>query len=268
VRPSRDEIRAQLEALSPPEPRPEFTARLEARLRAVDLRVGDLEGDPGVRRWRAGPGFLALGAVAAIAIVLFALLPEQSGSRVGVTGTPPAAQPEGGAATPVEPSASTTTTLASGPATSVPGRTGGAGPTATVAPGDRSGPSPGVPVLPAGPGTTIAATPTTRVRTEPTTTTRPPEPETLALACVAGQPEGQPGVQCDWSQSTAPSFAAYRVWRATGTEAKQVLTTIPVRTITRYVDRPGAGVQHYMVEALDAQNRVVGRSAIVEAVCC
>jgi hypothetical protein len=261
VKPSRDELRARLEQVSAPDPRPDFVARLAVRLRSIDPGAHDLGDDPGLRRPRAGPGFVALGAAAFILAVLLALLP--AGDRqIEVTGTPSATQPdegEGGAR--IAPSSTTSTTVRSTETTLAESRPG-----ATVSPADRSGPSPGVPDLSRDPGVKDRPTSTTRPAPPPTTTK--PTTEPLALTCAAGRPEGQPGVRCDWSQSTAPAFAAYRLWRATGTEAKQVLTTIPNREVTSFVDRPTAGVHHYMVEALDAQNRVVGRSRVVEAVCC
>jgi hypothetical protein len=122
-------------------------------------------------------------------------------------------------------------------------------------------------MLPSGPVTTERPTDTTRPAPATTTTTTA-EPEVLNLNCVAGQPEGRPGVQCTWSQSTSPAFYGYRLWRATGTEAKQTIYSVSDRTTTTYIDRPVAGVQHYMVEAYDTGGRVSGRSAVVEVTCC
>jgi hypothetical protein len=265
MKPTRDELRARLEALdAAPAPRPAFVARLEARLQSIDPRLAVPEPPP-MRRHRALPGMVALGAAVTAIALLFALLPcGGDDRRLDSTGTPPAAEP-GDTAPPTTgaPPETTTTTL---PGPTVPG------PTSATSLPDRTG-TPGavVPSLPPGPGTTRPSPPTTQARTDrsTTTTTRPAEPEALTLTCVAGQPEGQPGIQCDWSQSTAPAFASYRLWRASGTAPKQQLTSIPVRTITRYIDRPPAGeVEHYQVEALDSQGRVVGRSPIVEAICC
>jgi hypothetical protein len=268
VTPSRDELQARLEALdAAPAPRAEFVSRLEARLQSIDPRLA-LPEPPPARRHRALPGLVALGVAAAAIAMVFTLLPEAGRDRrLGTTGNPPADAPasEAGPSTTVALSGTTTTLAGSPTASTVPSVS-----SPTSAP-DRSG-TPGavVPSLPPGPGTTRPSPVTTTPRTErSTTTTRPPEPEALSLSCVAGQPEGQPGIQCDWSQSTAPAFASYRLWRATGTDAKQQINSIPVRTITRYIDRPPAGdLEHYQVEALDSQGRVIGRSPIVEATCC
>lgn len=262
--PKRDELRTALERVDAPAPRPEFVERLGHRLQALDQTTPGKH-TPVFKRPPAF-GFLALGAVAVVVALLFGMAGKPTDPRLDVTGQPPAGQPEQGEPGPTAPPPSTTTSVVGGPVTTVV-PTGG--PATTLAP---SAPAPNavVPVLPPGP-TERPTTDTTRPRSQPTTTTTAPppaEPETLALTCVAGQPEGRPGIQCDWAQSTSAAFASYRVWRRTGSEAQQVVTTIPVRTITRYIDRPAAGVYDYMVEALDGQSRVVGRTAIVEVTCC
>jgi hypothetical protein len=269
VTPSRDELRAQLEGLDAPSPRPDFVRRLEARLQSIDPTAADAAPASTFRRRNAAPGFLALGAVAVLVAVLFLVLPRADDNRLGVTGRPPIEEP-GAVETPggtTVPATGTTTTAPGVTATTTVVRTDGA-PTTTRAGAPNSGGSQAVPSLPQAP-VTSEPTATTRPRPAPTTTTtKQAEPEVLAITCAGGQPEGQPGVQCDWSQSTSPAFASYKVWRATGTEARQLLTTIPVRTITRYIDRPGTGVFKYMVEAVDGQGRIVGRSTIFETSCC
>jgi hypothetical protein len=268
--PSRDELRAQLEGLEPPSPRPEFVERLGSRLQAMD-QLTERRHVPVFRRPPAF-GFLALAAVAVVVGILFTSLPDNGRDpRLDVFGPPSAHQPDQPEPDAVAPAAPTTTTTApvAPTGTTTPAARAG-GPTPTVDPNatgtDRL---PAVPELPAGPATTQKPTATTRPRSEPTTTTTaPPQLEALTLSCVAGQPEGSPGIQCDWSQSSAPSFYAYRLWRATGSEPKQQVTAIPSRAITRFIDRPGTGVWHYQVEVVDTSGQVVGKSPIVEATCC
>ncbi|MEY2568218.1 MAG: hypothetical protein QOE35_2747 [Actinomycetota bacterium] len=265
MKPSRDELRARLEGQAAPEPRTEFVDRLGHRLRAIDPSTADTH-VPVFRRppWR---GYVALAATAAVVALLFGVLPRGAhDGRVDVTGQPPAGQPEQGEPGPTAPpEVSTTTVPAAGTGTTI--AHGPNSPTTTV-------PSPAtnaVPVLPSGPVTTarpIATTRPPRPATTTTTTAPPAEPEALTLDCVAGQPEGSPGVQCQWSGSTSPTFYAYRLWRATGTEAKQAIYSVPNRTTTTYIDRPTTGLQHYMVEAYDSNGQVSGRSPVVEVTCC
>jgi hypothetical protein len=266
VKPSRDELRARLEGHTPPAPHEDFVNRLANRLRAIDPSTTGTH-VPVFRRppWR---GFVALAAAAAAVALLFGVLPNGGHDpRLDVTGRPPAGQPEQGEpGTTAPPAPSTTTVPGVGPGTTI-ARAPAVGPVTTLAPRAANNP---IPSLPAGPATTQRPTDTTRRpgAAPTTTTTAPAEPEALTLSCVAGQPEGSPGVQCDWSQSTAPAFYAYRLWRATGTGAKQSIYAVSNRTTTRYIDRPSTGLQHYMVEAVDNQGRVAGRSPVVEVTCC
>jgi hypothetical protein len=235
-------------------PRADFVARLERRLRTIDPRGAAAEPEPApdlLARRRPGPG-LALGAAAVVVAVLMLLLPGADTDRqLDITGRPAASAPDqlDGDVTTVVPGA-TTTTVTGAPADVPPSPT-------TTAVVDRT------PARPS-PLATDRPTDTTRpARPEPT---RPDAPEVLRLQCSAGPPEGRQAIACAWSQSSVAAFASYRLWRASGTEAKQVVFMTAERSTTRYVDRPAPGVGHrYQVEALDAQGRVIGRSPIVEA---
>ncbi|HUQ39988.1 MAG TPA: hypothetical protein VM030_07510 [Acidimicrobiales bacterium] len=100
----------------------------------------------------------------------------------------------------------------------------------------------------------------------------PPEAEhaALRLACIAGRPEGQPGVTCRWDRSDAPGFAAYRVMRKSADAEPAVLASITDRDRTFHLDRTveDGHSYAYAVQVMDGDGRVIARSEPVRVTCC
>jgi hypothetical protein len=238
TKPSRKELRDLLNAAARPEPRPAFVERLAARLRAVDnaetvVVVDHAPERP--RRWRVA--LPAVAATAVLAVVLVQATDTNDPARLDQAGS--ARQPETG-----EP---TTTTAAPTTSTLPPG------PTTTVA---VTRPAP------------VAPAPAPDRRPQSTTTTAKARVEPLRLSCAGSSEGGQPTITCRWSQPESRGVAQSRLWRERD-GAKRVLATVGADA-TQYVDRTveRGGSYQYLVEALDAEGRVVARSAAVRTVCC
>lgn len=116
--------------------------------------------------------------------------------------------------------------------------------------------------------------PTTSTTAKPTTsTTRPPTDttvQTLSFGCATGMPDGKPTASCRWSKTTAPGFHHYRLTReVVGTPRQEIFTTTD-HDVTGYVDhdlRVGANYS-YIIEAYDADGRLIAHSAPFHFTCC
>lgn len=286
MRPTLEEVKARLGeagAAPPPRPRPDFVDALESRLvaqaaggeDAAVLRVPGCEPAP-VRPRRV------LLALAAVGVVLAALVVAPSGqeppSRVRTVDMVPAMRPE-----PVSP------VSAPAPVAEpvIPPPEPAPSPAVTVVPAPRPRPvaEPGpkgaaVPV-PAPTTSTVppAATPTSPVSdpkpvSEPppatTTSPPPPAPEGLALRCHARTRAGGPQVSCEWSESTSPEFAGYRLMRKTASGAVVKVFATRERAARSFIDTAVKQGERYgyVVEAKDASGRVIARSGVASVTCC
>ena len=106
----------------------------------------------------------------------------------------------------------------------------------------------------------------------PTTTTTAPATtvQTLSLGCRSGMPDGVPTASCAWSKATAAGFHHYRLTReVVGTPRQEIFTTTD-HDVTGYVDhglQVGANYS-YIIEAYDADGRLIARSQPFHFTCC
>lgn len=260
----RRSLRLELERMgqeAAPPPSPRFAADLEQRLRA-EPRITVVEPAPVVVRPRYRG---AWAAVAAAVVAVLALIGPQGGGDVSVTTDDAAAT-------------STPTTRRPAPTTT---STTGASPTTTVAPVPAPAPvATTVPAPPARPTTTTTAVPRTTttiaavVGPEPvqlTTTTSTTIPIVrLELRCGATVTELGPKVTCAWSAFEDARLAKWRVYRAAGKDAKQLVWTSADAGVRSYEDSAVvAGTTYqYLVEAVNAEGRTLAKGGITEVACC
>ncbi|HET7487050.1 MAG TPA: hypothetical protein VFJ85_03920 [Acidimicrobiales bacterium] len=95
----------------------------------------------------------------------------------------------------------------------------------------------------------------------------PPAPvQTMTVACVAGRPEGIPGVSCQWGAVTGAG--RYQLYRKSGdgTEPQLIWSGTDLNHLDRAVV-DGAGYA-YAVKALNGDGAVIGAGGPVTVACC
>ena len=267
------DLLGRLEDSPTPEPSAAFVARLEAELRRMDQLVDADQlrsGSPRTRRARllvaAGPVAALTAAAAAAAVTL---LPGDPHPRRVTTADPGLSAPSP-SPTATEPPAQSPTTVVAPPW--LP---------ATAAPPVSAPPSRALRPAPTTPTTRAPAsndhrvgsvTPPPAVTTTvpAVTTTVAPKPETLSLSCAGAMVSGNPAVSCAWSQSSAPAFAGYRLYREVVGTPRVLVFSTSTRAQTSAGDKTvQAGTTYsYRVEAVDAAGNVVGSSAASSVSCC
>lgn len=253
-----------------PPPSPGFAARTEEHLRSLRT-VPVLAPAPRAPRRRIRPAWVPVAvAVAAVGAVVGLAIPR-GGHRVVVT-TGGGAVPSTSTSAPEPPSTTTVPTPATTAAPTAPATT-----TSTTPPATRPRPAPTTTTAaPATTTTTVApprpvettTAPTTRPPEPPTTTTTAPPVLPITLQCSRSNAGPPYTVSCTWSAVTDPAFAGWRLFRAVGTNPKQVAftSTDPAARSWTDADVTQGNVYHYLVEALAGDGRTIARSAVVEVV--
>ena len=271
------ELLGELGDATTPEPSALFVAKLEADLRTMDQTAEAeprREQAPRRRRARllvaAGPVAALTAAAAAAAVTL---LPSDPHPRQVTTADP-------GATAPAPPPASTTPSSVPTPTRVTappPWLPPAAAPPLPSTPSTTMAPRPAAPPAPAtGPGEQPTPTslpvhePVTTTVPHETTTTTAPTPQVLSLNCQGATVSGSPAVSCAWSQSSAPAFAWYRLYREAPGSNRVLVFSSNVRTTTSTGDTTAqAGTTYsYVIEATDAAGNAVGKSAPVIVSCC
>ena len=262
----------RLEESSAPEPSAAFVAKLEADLRAMD-QVGQaaVPQKRSTRRTRRARLLVVAAPVAALtaaaAAAAMTLLPSDPHPRRVTTADPGITVPARPADQPVQPAPTTSTPTTVAPPPWLPPVA--APPTTPTITTRRTTPAPGP-----GDHTVTTPAPPAGDRVSPTvppvTTTTTPPVETLTLHCGGGMPSGSPAVSCAWSQSTAASFAWYRLWREVAGSPHVLVFSSDNRPTTSYGDQTvQAGTTYvYKVEVTDSAGNVIGRSNAATVPCC
>ncbi|MGQ0519652.1 MAG: hypothetical protein ACT4PX_00690 [Actinomycetota bacterium] len=255
MRPGRKDVRRRLERMGQvpvPPPAPGFAARLEDRFGAGH-RVAVVADELALARSRRRA--VRLGLVAAAAAGLLAVAVPQGDQDVNV-----ATHGVSSSTT-----SSTTTTTTTRPPAVEPTTT-------TAAPAPLVTPT--TVVRPAAAATTTttapaAVTTTTTTAPPPVTTTTKPIAR-LELRCAPAWEDTVPVVTCTWTGSDDPTFAGWRLHRATNGGTKQVVFTSADRATRTYADRDvvAGGTYQYVIEAVSGAGRTLAKGGVVEVACC
>lgn len=84
----------------------------------------------------------------------------------------------------------------------------------------------------------------------------------LRLACAPDSIEGERGILCQWSETTQPEARRYLVYRAVGTDGRELIAEIPIDGRQAHFDTdviPGE-VHTYAVLAVDGDGDIVAQS--------
>jgi hypothetical protein len=247
------------EAVPPPSAR--FASELEERLRA-EPRITVVEPSPVPVRPRYRGAWVAVAA--AVAAVL-ALVQPNGGGDVSVTTDDAAAT---SMPTTTRPAPTTITTV-------IPATT-------TVAPAPAPPPVATTATPPPARPTTTTAVPKTTTTTmaavvgpdpvpiTPTTTTTTAPIVRLDLRCAATAGEVGPKVTCTWSGLEHPELGGWRMYRAAGKDAKQLVWSSTDPGVRSYEDTAvtSGSTYQYLVEAVTAEGRTLAKGGITEVACC